>query len=80
MLFYLTQNENSIDTLFNKNKEIEINVLIKSDYRFFSYSKENLSKNIKTGLGSSSALISSLTSNLILLYKYLSTNKKKKKK
>lgn len=80
LLFYLTQNDNLNDTLFNKNKEIEINVLIKSDYRFFSYSKENLSKNIKTGLGSSSALISSLTSNLILLYQYLLTNKKNKEK
>ena len=80
LLFYLIQNENFVDILFNKSKEIEINVLIKSDYRFFSYSKENLSKKIKTGLGSSSALISSLTSNLILLYQYLLTNKKNKEK
>ncbi len=75
LFYYLTLNENLINILFNKNKLIEINVLIKSDYRFYSYSKENFSKNIKTGLGSSSALISSLTSNLILLYNYLFTNK-----
>ena len=76
LFFYLTQNENSINILFNKDKQIEINIIIKSDYRFYSYSKDNISKNIKTGLGSSSALICSLTTNLIFLFEYLFKNKK----
>jgi len=78
LFFYLTQNENSFNVLFNENKQIEINIVIKSDYRFYSISKENNSKNIKTGLGSSSALISSLTTNMILIYEYLYKNKKYK--
>ena len=76
LFIFLTQNENSINILFNKNKQIEVNIIIKSDYRFYSYSKENISKNIKTGLGSSSALICSLTTNLIFIYEYLFKNKK----
>jgi phosphomevalonate kinase len=68
--------------------QIQININIKSDYRFYSFSKEFNSKNIKTGLGSSSALISSLTTNMILIYDYLckkcenynSNNEKKENK
>ena len=79
LFFYWTQNENSKKILFNEKMQIEINIIIKSDYRFYSYSKENQSKNIKTGLGSSSALITSLTSNLIFVYDYLIKNKQYKK-
>lgn len=55
--------------LSNKN----IIISIESDYRFYSYDKNSKRKDIKTGLGSSSALIVSLCSNLIaLLYKHSS--------
>ena len=67
LLIYLSKNNNFID-LFNSNNKIEINITIKSDYRFYSYSPDNISQKIKTGLGSSSAFINSLTSNLILTY------------
>ena len=67
LLIYLSKNNNFID-LFNSNNKIEINIIIKSDYRFYSYSPDNISQKIKTGLGSSSAFINSLTSNLILTY------------
>ena len=67
LLIYLSKNNNFID-LFNSNNKIEINITIKSDYRFYSYSPDNKSQKIKTGLGSSSAFINSLTSNLILTY------------
>ena len=78
LFLYLIQYENSKNILFNKNNEIEINIIIKSDYQFYSYSKENCSKNIKTGLGSSSALITSLTTNLILAFEFIYNNKKYK--
>lgn len=80
LFFYLTQKEKSINILFNGERQIKINITIKSDYRFYSFSKEYTSKNIKTGLGSSSALISSLTTNMILIYDYLYQNKKIKEK
>ena len=67
LLIYLSKNNNFND-LFNSNNKIEINITIKSDYRFYSYSPDNISQKIKTGLGSSSAFINSLTSNLILNY------------
>ena len=67
LLIYLSKNNNFND-LFNSNNKIEINITIKSDYRFYSYSPDNISQKIKTGLGSSSAFINSLTSNLILTY------------
>ena len=67
LLIYLSKNNNFND-LFNLNNKIEINITIKSDYRFYSYSPDNISQKIKTGLGSSSAFINSLTSNLILTY------------
>ena len=67
LLIYLSKNNNFID-LFNSNNKIEINITVKSDYRFYSYSPDNISQKIKTGLGSSSAFINSLTSNLILTY------------
>ena len=67
LLIYLSKNNNFKD-LFNSNNKIEINITIKSDYRFYSYSPDNISQKIKTGLGSSSAFINSLTSNLILTY------------
>ena len=67
LLIYLSKNNNFID-LFNSNNKIEINITIKSDYRFYSYSPDNISQKVKTGLGSSSAFINSLTSNLILTY------------
>ena len=57
-----------MNELFNSKTQIEINIDIKSDYRFYSYSPDNISQKIKTGLGSSSAFINSLTSNLILTY------------
>ena len=67
LLIYLSKNNNFND-LFNSNNKIEINITIKSDYRFYSYSPDNISQKVKTGLGSSSAFINSLTSNLILTY------------
>ena len=67
LLIYLSQYNYSND-LFNSKNQIEININIKSDYRFYSYSPDNISQKIKTGLGSSSAFINSLTSNLILTY------------
>ena len=77
IFFYLSQFENeSSNLLFKKNRQIEINIKIKSDYRFYSYSKDNNSKSIKTGLGSSSALITSLTTNMILIYDYIYKNEK----
>lgn len=69
-LFFLYNKDKSIneyiESLNKKNEKISIN--IKGDHRFYSYkeSKEN-DNNIKTGLGSSSALISSICSNIILL-------------
>ena len=79
LFFYLSQFDNiSSKLLFNQNKQIEINIIIKSDYRFYSYSKDNNSKSIKTGLGSSSALITSLTTNMILIYDYICKNEKNK--
>ena len=78
LFIYLNQKENSFKKIFNKNKQLEINILIKSDYRFYSFSKDIASKNIKTGLGSSSALISSLTTNMILIYELLFKNKEYK--
>ena len=74
LIFYISQN-NASKVLFNSEKSIEINVNIKSDYKFYSYSPNKISQNIKTGLGSSSAFINSLTSNLILTYEYLCQNK-----
>jgi phosphomevalonate kinase len=74
LIFYICQN-NASKVLFNSEKSIEINVNIKSDYKFYSYSPDKISQNIKTGLGSSSAFINSLTSNLILIYEYLCKNK-----
>lgn len=67
LIFYLSFFDFS-KNLFNEKEQLEINVVIKSDYRFYSYSKENISEKIKTGLGSSSAFINSLTSNLIIIY------------
>ena len=67
LLIYLSQYNYSND-LFNSKNQIEINININSDYRFYSYSPDNISQKIKTGLGSSSAFINSLTSNLILTY------------
>ena len=78
IFFYLSQYDNAPSNLFNQNNQIEINIIIKSDYRFYSYSKDNNSKNIKTGLGSSSALITSLTTNMILIYDYIYKNEKMK--
>ena len=78
LFIYLNQKENSFKKVFNKNKQLEINIIIKSDYRFYSFSKDNTSKNIKTGLGSSSALISSLTTNMILIYELIFKNKEYK--
>ena len=74
LIFYISQN-NAPKVLFNSEQSIEINVNIKSDYKFYSYSPDKISQNIKTGLGSSSAFINSLTSNLILIYEYLCHNK-----
>ena len=74
LIFYISQN-NASKVLFNSEKSIEINVNIKSDYKFYSYSPNKISQSIKTGLGSSSAFINSLTSNLILTYEYLCQNK-----
>ena len=67
LLIYLSQ-YNYSNNLFNSKNQIEINININSDYRFYSYSPDNISQKIKTGLGSSSAFINSLTSNLILTY------------
>lgn len=59
-------NSNILSQLSNKT----ISIIINSDYRFYSYNINNNRKDIKTGLGSSSALIVSLCSNIItLLYK-----------
>ena len=67
------------NNLLNDNNQIEININIKSDYRFYSYSPDKVSKKIKTGLGSSSALINSLTTSLILIYdNYFRKNKYEK--
>ena len=74
LIFYISQN-NASKVLFNSEKSIEININIKSDYKFYSYSPNKISQSIKTGLGSSSAFINSLTSNLILTYEYLCQNK-----
>ena len=69
-LFFLYHKEKSIKeyigTLRERKKKIMIN--IKGDHRFYSYKDSKESDNsIKTGLGSSSALISSITSNMMLL-------------
>lgn len=60
---------------FIKNKTMYIKIDLEADFRFYGYDKSleqsNITKNIKTGLGSSSALICSLTSNIILnFFKY----------
>lgn len=53
-----------------RNKVMFMKIDLDADYRFYGYKKDseqnNIAKNIKTGLGSSSALVSSLTSNIIL--------------
>ena len=41
LLIYLSKNNNFND-LFNSNNKIEINITIKSDYRFYSYSPSKL--------------------------------------
>ena len=74
IFFYFSQYDNASSSLISQNNQIEINIIIKSDYRFYSYSKDNNSKSIKTGLGSSSALITSLTTNMILIYDYICKN------
>ena len=62
--------ENNFKELKKKSKCISI--IINSDYRFYSYNKEkfenNSCKSIKTGLGSSSALICSINSSLMNLF------------
>ena len=58
--------DNKILEYFIKNKK-SISLIIESDYKFYSYDKNNNNLNIKTGLGSSSALISSICSNVIIL-------------
>ena len=79
LFFYLSKFDNmSSNLIFNQKNQIEINTVIKSDFRFYSYSKDSNSKSIKTGLGSSSALITSLTTNMILVYDYISKNEKLK--
>ena len=72
---YLSQ-FNYFDKLLNEKDQLEININIKSDYRFYSYSKDKVSNIIKTGLGSSSALINSLTTSLIFIYDNYFRNKK----
>ena len=67
LIFYLSQFDCS-NILFNDKIELELEINIQSDYKFYSYSQSHISQNIKTGLGSSSAFINSLTSNLILVY------------
>ncbi len=61
-------NQNFINEI--KNKIFFMNIDLNADYRFYGCNKNfvenNINKNIKTGLGSSSALITSLTSNIIL--------------
>ena len=64
-IYYLY--DNKILEYFFKNKK-SISLIIESDYKFYSYDKNNNNLNIKTGLGSSSALISSICSNLIILF------------
>ena len=56
-------------------KTLRFNLDLDGDYRFYGYNKDlvqaNIAKSIKTGLGSSSALISSLGSNIVLnLHKF----------
>jgi len=58
-----------------KNKIMYMIIDIEADYRFYGHDKNleqtNIANNIKTGLGSSSALVCSLTSNIILnLFQY----------
>ena len=64
-IYYLYNNK--FFEYFIKNKK-SISLIIESDYKFYSYDKNNNNLNIKTGLGSSSALISSICSNLLILF------------
>ena len=75
LIFYLSYFD-YLNILINDKNIIEICISIKSDYKFYSYSKDNISKNAKTGLGSSSAFINSLTTSLILIYDKYFRNKK----
>ena len=71
----------NLENIFKELKKNSkcISIVINSDYRFYSYNKEkfenNSCKSIKTGLGSSSALICSLNSSLMNLF-YLYNLKK----
>ena len=78
LIFYLSYFD-YLNNLINDKNIIEINIRTESDYKFYSYSKDNVSKNVKTGLGSSSAFINSLTTNLILIYDSYFRGKKYKK-
>jgi phosphomevalonate kinase len=68
LYFFILENMFTVEKLLYKKYEIQIE--LESDYRFYSYDPLNI-KNSKTGLGSSSALIVSLSSNIyLLLMKY----------
>jgi phosphomevalonate kinase len=67
MAFYFHFNLNINEDDLNLLKNLCIEITLDSDYRFYSY-KTGISKTgkVKTGLGSSSALVSSLTSSLLV--------------
>lgn len=69
-LFFLYHKEKSIKEYIKtlRERKVKIMINIKGDHRFYSYKDSKESGNsIKTGLGSSSALISSISSNMILM-------------
>lgn len=81
MAFYLYFLEFPSFEVFQKciGKIYKCYLSIKGDYRFYSYKEANQSAesgNIKTGLGSSSALISSICSNIIIFLSKIDTTNK----
>ena len=59
----------------------EINFTLNGDNNFYTFEKEkssNFNKNYKTGLGSSSAMITSIISNIYLIFKANKINQKRK--
>ena len=79
------ENENKIILKFSEENFLnhigEINFTLNGDNNFYTFEKEkssNFNKNYKTGLGSSSAMITSIISNIYLIFKANKINQKRK--
>jgi phosphomevalonate kinase len=75
-MFILYNHPNIINKL-NADKSLELSIKfdLDADHRFYSYKEIINDINTKTGLGSSSALVTSLVTNLYIILELLFTNK-----